>query len=34
MIGKVLSTLHCGGKADIVKIAIKTSKPSQVTLKP
>jgi pentafunctional AROM polypeptide len=30
-LSKVFKGLHCGGAADVVKIAIKTSKPSQIT---
>ena len=30
-LGKVFVSLHCGGAADVVKVAIKTSKPSQMT---
>ena len=30
-LGKIFAGLHCGGAADVVKVAIKTSKPSQLT---
>ena len=30
-LSKVFKALHCGGAADVVKVAIKTSKPSQIT---
>lgn len=30
-LAKVFSGLHCGGKADVVKVAIKTPKPSSIT---